>query len=82
MELSHLIISPLVSQITSAYQYYYFLSQEEIVGRGINGGVPCATCTILFSMATQLAEIYNETLIQSLDRFCGYLPVAYEVIFF
>ncbi len=30
-------------------------------------------------MATQLAEIYNETLIQSLDRFCGYLPVAYEV---
>jgi hypothetical protein len=55
------------------------LIQEEILGRGINGGVPCATCTILFSMATQLAEIYNETLIQSLDRFCGYLPVAYEV---
>ena len=42
--------------------------------RGDNGGISCATCTILLSISTQLAQIYNETTVESLTRFCTYLP--------
>jgi hypothetical protein len=31
------------------------------------------------SMAGQLAQIHNESLVQSLERFCGYLPVNFKV---
>lgn len=46
--------------------------------RGDNGGIPCAACTILISISTQLAQIYNETSAKSLMRICSYLPPSYE----
>ena len=46
--------------------------------RGDNGGIPCAACTILISISTQLAQIYNETSAESLMRICTYLPTTYE----
>jgi hypothetical protein len=48
------------------------------VKRGDNGGVACATCTILLSISSQLAQIYNETTVESLTRLCTYLPVTYQ----
>lgn len=39
-----------------------------------NGGVACAACSILVGLAEQLSEIYNETITESLARFCSYLP--------
>ena len=38
----------------------------------------CATCTILLSITSQLAQIYNETITESLQRYCTYLPVNYQ----
>ena len=46
--------------------------------RGDNGGIPCATCTILLSISSQLAQIYNETTVDSLSRLCTYLPQTYQ----
>ena len=54
------------------------LESDHELGRGINGGIGCATCTILFSIATQLTTIYNETLEESLQRICGYLPETHQ----
>lgn len=51
------------------------------LGRGINGGFSCATCTILLSMVEQLAQIHNETTTDSLQRMCTYLPKKYQVSF-
>lgn len=53
-------------------------SGEKVLKRGINGGIPCATCTILLSISSQLAEIYNETTAESMLRLCTYLPDGYQ----
>ena len=42
--------------------------------RGVNGGDGCAACTVLVGLVDQLVDIYNESVAESLDRFCGYLP--------
>jgi len=45
------------------------------IGRGINGGFPCAACSVLLGMAEQLADINNNSSVYSaLDTFCSYLP--------
>ena len=49
-------------------------SLNQDLKRGDNGGISCAACTILLSISTQLAQIYNETTVDSLTRFCTYLP--------
>ncbi|KJE93948.1 hypothetical protein CAOG_08802 [Capsaspora owczarzaki ATCC 30864] len=43
-----------------------------------NGGVPCAVCTLLTGLVGQLAEIHNETVADSMARFCSYLPASYQ----
>ena len=48
------------------------------MGRGDNGGLPCATCTILLSISSQMAQIYNETTAESLSRLCTFLPETYQ----
>ena len=48
------------------------------IGRGDNGGLSCATCTILLSISSQLAQIYNETTVESLSRLCTFLPKTYQ----
>ncbi len=39
-----------------------------------NGGVTCAACSIIVGLAEQLTQIYNESIANSLSRFCSYLP--------
>ena len=53
-------------------------TRQNEVKRGDNGGISCATCTILLSISTQLAQIYNETTVESLTRLCTYLPQNYQ----
>ena len=48
------------------------------VGRGENGGTTCAACAILVGLAEQLTEIYNESIADSLARFCSYLPFGFQ----
>ena len=52
--------------------------KNDKLGRGDNGGIPCAACTILLSISSQLAQIYNETTVESLERLCTYLPETYK----
>ncbi|XP_049764634.1 acyloxyacyl hydrolase-like [Schistocerca cancellata] len=42
--------------------------------RGVNGGLSCAACTIVFGLADQLAEIHNESLLAGSLRVCDMLP--------
>ncbi|XP_021349956.1 acyloxyacyl hydrolase-like [Mizuhopecten yessoensis] len=46
--------------------------------RGRNGGVSCATCTVIMGLTEQLSVIHNETIIHSLERLCNYLPDKYR----
>jgi len=52
--------------------------KKPLITRGDNGGISCATCTILLSITSQLAEIHNETISNALSRFCTYLPTSYQ----
>ncbi|KAJ8921984.1 hypothetical protein NQ315_008621 [Exocentrus adspersus] len=42
--------------------------------RGVNGGMSCAVCTVLVGVAMQVAEIYEESLVNATERLCNYLP--------
>ena len=53
-------------------------NRDSTLARGDNGGISCATCTILLSITSQLAEIYNETTPEALSRMCTYLPKNYQ----
>lgn len=53
-------------------------SSSHEVSRGDNGGISCATCTILLSIGSQMAEIYNETMVDSLQHLCTFLPSQLE----
>lgn len=46
--------------------------------RGVNGGVDCATCTIVLGVVEHLSILYNESIVQSLDRFCSYMPSEFK----
>ena len=46
--------------------------------RGVNGGVDCATCTIVLGLVDHLAIVYNESAAHSLERLCSYLPGEYR----
>ncbi|XP_045193790.2 acyloxyacyl hydrolase-like isoform X1 [Mercenaria mercenaria] len=43
-----------------------------------NGGSTCATCDVLMGLVEQTAVIHNETLINSLERLCNYLPDQFK----
>lgn len=45
---------------------------------GANGGSDCASCTIVLGVVEHLSMLYNETIVQSLDRFCNYLPTEFK----
>lgn len=45
----------------------------------VNGGVGCATCSILLGLVDKLTIVYNETASESLERFCNFLPGQYKV---
>ena len=50
------------------------IDQSHQLKRGINGGFPCAACSVLLGMSEQLADINNGTLFSGLDIMCSYLP--------
>lgn len=45
---------------------------------GVNGGSDCASCTIVLGVIEHLSILYNETIVQSLDRFCNLLPDQFK----
>jgi hypothetical protein len=47
--------------------------------RGANGGHDCAVCTIILGVVEHLSILYNETIVQSLERYCNYLPTQFRV---
>ena len=45
-------------------------------GDGVNGGVGCATCTVLVALVEQLSIVYNTSIETSLFKFCNYFPAG------
>ncbi|XP_076449444.1 acyloxyacyl hydrolase-like [Babylonia areolata] len=44
------------------------------VGKGVNGGVSCATCAVIVALVEETSEVHNETVASALERLCSYLP--------
>ncbi len=42
----------------------------------VNGGSNCVACTVIVGLVEQLASINNQTIEQSLDKFCNYFPAG------
>lgn len=42
--------------------------------KGANGGINCAVCAVLLTLIDGLAVVYNDTIEESLTKFCNYLP--------
>lgn len=38
------------------------------------GGTTCAGCTIIVGLVEQMAELYNHSVVEAMDKLCGYLP--------
>ncbi len=47
---------------------------KELLLKDVNGGTPCAACTILTGLMQQLAEIHNISVTKAMDKFCYFLP--------
>ena len=47
--------------------------------RGVNGGSDCASCTIALGVVEHLSILYNESIVESLDRLCNYLPTQFRI---
>ncbi|CAF1280205.1 unnamed protein product [Adineta ricciae] len=45
--------------------------------RSVNGGVDCATCTIVLGLVEKLSIVYNENIINSLEQLCNALPTDF-----
>ncbi|XP_059474364.1 acyloxyacyl hydrolase-like isoform X2 [Neocloeon triangulifer] len=43
-------------------------------GRGINGGLDCAVCTVVLGLSIQVAQINNETIVSASTKLCSLLP--------
>lgn len=38
----------------------------------VNGGSNCASCTIVLGVIDHLSILYNESIVESLERYCNY----------
>ena len=45
---------------------------------GDNGGVTCATCTVIVGLTEQLTELYNISVADALAKFCRFLPSGFQ----
>ncbi|XP_065352206.1 acyloxyacyl hydrolase-like [Cloeon dipterum] len=45
-------------------------------GRGINGGMDCAVCTVVLGLSIQVAQIHNDTIVGASTKLCSFLPSA------
>lgn len=66
MKLSILFVIVLVS-IFSEYS-----NAETLLS--VNGGTDCAYCTIIVTMVEELSIVYNDTVEESLNNLCQFLP--------
>lgn len=42
--------------------------------KDVNGGVNCAACSIVVTLVEQLAIVYNDTIEESLNKLCNFVP--------
>lgn len=42
--------------------------------KSANGGIGCASCTIAVAIVEELSIVYNQTVEDSLDMLCNFLP--------
>lgn len=48
------------------------------VRSGVNGGVDCASCSVVLGIVDHLTIVYNESAAKALERLCAYLPDPYQ----
>ncbi|XP_003385221.1 PREDICTED: acyloxyacyl hydrolase-like [Amphimedon queenslandica] len=58
---------------------FFLLALSSVQGIGIDGGTKCAGCVVIVALVEQLSFIYNETVADSLARFCSYLPPEIDI---
>ncbi len=46
----------------------------------VNGGATCATCAVIVGLAEQLAEVYNVSISEALDKFCHNFPEPFDIL--
>ncbi|XP_059164454.1 acyloxyacyl hydrolase-like isoform X1 [Physella acuta] len=46
--------------------------------QAVNGGSDCATCSVIVALVEQLTEFKNQTVIDTLEQLCSYLPVQFK----
>lgn len=49
-------------------------NRNHVSSRGVNGGIPCAVCTIASGFLSQLAEVNNKTVLEISFKVCSFLP--------
>lgn len=52
---------------------------KQLFVQDVNGGVTCATCTVLVGLVEQLTEIYNVSIALALEKYCNFLPHPFRV---
>eukprot|EP00049_Salpingoeca_infusionum_P003095 m.63425 g.63425 ORF g.63425 m.63425 type:complete len:251 (-) comp11949_c0_seq1:1415-2167(-) len=76
MQSVHSVLAALAlcALVTSSGAFFPFASYEPMLRGGINGGTPCAVCTIGIALVEQMAEIHNASASESLSKICDLLP--------
>lgn len=62
--------------------FFFLITFATIDARSIgsaNGGVDCATCSVVLGLVEQLTTVYNESVVMSLERLCSFFPDKYQV---
>ena len=68
--------------IISSIGVFFLIALTSVDARSIrsaNGGVDCATCTVVLGLVEQLTTLYNESVVMSLERLCSFFPDKYQV---
>ena len=50
------------------------LGNAKLEVKAVNGGRNCATCTTFVGLTERLTIVYNQSIENSLDKLCGFLP--------
>ncbi|XP_033096267.1 acyloxyacyl hydrolase-like isoform X1 [Anneissia japonica] len=70
-------MSPRLFKLTIGFVILAFISSGQ--AHGVNGGTECAACTLLVSLGEQLAQLHNDTVVDSLFKLCDLLPSTYDI---
>lgn len=44
----------------------------------VNGGATCATCAVLVGLVEQLAQVYNVSVEEAIERYCSFFPSPFK----